>query len=92
MAMLQLDPPIPLTTPKGEGFAHILIDYGPETDPYWTVFITRTGEVWTYSNPEVRATRNITLGRTQPDSPPQDPRSTPADRSGPPKAAVPGGQ
>jgi hypothetical protein len=92
MAMLQLDPPIPLTTPKGEGFAHILIDYGPETDLYWTVFITRTGEVWTYSNPEVRAARNITLGRTQPDSPPRDPRSTPADRSGPPKAAVPGGQ
>ncbi len=52
--MLQLNPPLPLNTPKGEGFAHFLIDYGPESDLYWTVFITATGEIWTFSNREVR--------------------------------------
>jgi len=62
--MLQLNPPLPMLTPKGEGFAHILIDYGPESDLYWTVFITDTGEMWTFSNREVRAAKNITLGRT----------------------------
>ena len=62
--MLQLNPPLPLNTPKGEGFAHILIDYGPESDLYWTVFITATGEIWTFANREVRASKNITLGRT----------------------------
>lgn len=62
--MLQLNPPLPMLTPKGEGYAHILIDYGPESDLYWTVFITATGEVWTFSNREVRASKNITLGRT----------------------------
>ncbi len=62
--MLQLNPPLPMLTPKGEGFAHILIDYGPESDLYWTVFITATGEVWTFSNRDVRASKNITLGRT----------------------------
>lgn len=62
--MLQLNPPLPMLTPKGEGFAHILIDYGPESDLYWTVFITATGEVWTFANREVRASKNITLGRT----------------------------
>lgn len=62
--MLQLNPPLPMLTPKGEGFAHVLIDYGPESDLYWTVFITDTGEVWTFSNREVRAAKNITLGRT----------------------------
>lgn len=67
--MLQLNPPLPLLTPKGEGFAHVLIDYGPETDLYWTVFITATGEVWTFSNREVRASKNITLGRTRVDPP-----------------------
>lgn len=51
--MLQLNPPLPLSTPKGEGFAHILIDYGPESDLYWTVFITETGEIWTFANREV---------------------------------------
>ncbi|MEO8746125.1 MAG: hypothetical protein ABI379_00465 [Rhodanobacter sp.] len=68
--MLQLNPPIPMNTPKGEGFAHILIDYGPESDLYWTVLITQTGEIWTYANRYVRASKNITLGRTDPDSPP----------------------
>ncbi|MEO6798625.1 MAG: hypothetical protein ABI178_01610 [Rhodanobacter sp.] len=66
MSMLQLDPPIPMTTPKGEGFAHILLDYGPESDLYWTVLITETGEIWTYANRHVRAAKNITLGRTHP--------------------------
>lgn len=61
--MLQLNPPLPMLTPKGEGFAHILIDYGPESDLYWTVLITTTGEVWTFANREVRASKNITLGR-----------------------------
>lgn len=69
MSMLQLDPPIPMTTPKGEGFAHILLDYGPESDLYWTVLITQSGEIWTYANRHVRATKNITLGRTHPSLP-----------------------
>jgi hypothetical protein len=67
--MLQLNPPLPLNTPKGEGFAHFLIDYGPESDLYWTVFITASGEIWTFANREVRASKNITLGRTHPQKP-----------------------
>jgi hypothetical protein len=67
--MLQLNPPLPLNTPKGEGFAHFLIDYGPESDLYWTVFITETGEIWTFANREVRASKNITLGRSAPTKP-----------------------
>ncbi len=69
MSMLQLDPPIPMTTPKGEGFAHILLDYGPESDLYWTVLLTQTGEIWTYANRHVRASKNITLGRSDPNRP-----------------------
>jgi hypothetical protein len=87
--MLQLNPPLPMNTPKGEGFAHFLIDYGPESDLYWTVFITETGEIWTFSNREVRACKNITLGRVAPSGPSNAkprrdgavhplPRSTPA--------------
>lgn len=68
--MLQLNPPLPMNTPKGEGFAHILIDYGPESDLYWTVIITESGEIWTFSNREVRAAKNITLGRVAPEQPP----------------------
>lgn len=61
--LLQLNPPIPLQTPKGEGVAHILTDYGPEFDLMWTVFLTESGECWTFPNPKVRATKNITLDR-----------------------------
>ena len=61
--IIQLDPPLPMLTPKGHGFAHFLIDYGMESHLYWTVFITSTGEVWTYANPLVRAEKNISLGR-----------------------------
>lgn len=67
--MMQLNPPLPMNTPKGEGFAHFLLDYGPESDLYWTVVITETGEIWTFANKEVRASKNITLGRTNPSVP-----------------------
>jgi hypothetical protein len=59
----QLNPPIPVTTPKGAGFAHLVIDYGPEHNLFWVVFIDATGECWTYSNQDIRAQKNITLGR-----------------------------
>lgn len=52
-----------LDTPKGRGYAWLLIDYGAESDLYWTVAIHDTAEIWTFSNKEVRAVKNITLGR-----------------------------
>lgn len=61
--MLQLNPPIPVETPKGSGYAQVLIDYGPDYDLLWVVF-QDSGECWTWRNDHIRATRNITLGRT----------------------------
>ena len=61
--ILQLNPPIPLSTPKGKGLAHFLIDYGMESNLIWTVFIDATGEIWSFQNSEVRAQKNITMGR-----------------------------
>lgn len=61
--MLQLNPPIPLHTPKGEGIAWLITDYGMEHNLMWTVAIDATGEIWTFSNSEVRAQKNISLGR-----------------------------
>ena len=60
--MLQLDPPLPLDTPKGSALAHVLIDYGPEADLIWVCF-QDNGECWSWRNSEVRAQRNITMGR-----------------------------
>jgi hypothetical protein len=60
--MLQLNPPIPVTTPKGSGLAQILIDYGPEYDLVWVVF-HENGECWSWRNQDIRAQKNITMGR-----------------------------
>jgi hypothetical protein len=63
--MLQLNPPIPVFTPKGNGYAQALIDYGPEYNLMWVVF-QDNGECWTWQNSEIRAQKNITLGRHMP--------------------------
>ena len=61
--MIRIDPPIPMISPKGSCLAHFLIDYGIENDIYWVVFQDNTGECWTWSNPEIRAQKNITASR-----------------------------
>lgn len=65
----QLQPPIPMQTPKGEGLAYGVIDYGPDYDLLWVVFDNTTGECWTWGNPKVRGVKNITMGRTTPSLP-----------------------
>jgi hypothetical protein len=61
--MLQLSPSIPVETPKGKGQATILIDYSPEHDFYWVVFLDESRECWTFSNKDIRAQANFTIGR-----------------------------
>jgi len=61
--MLQLDPPIPMITPKGKGYALLVIDYSQEHDLIFTVAIDDTGELWCFRNHEVRLQENITMGR-----------------------------
>lgn len=63
--ILQLNPPVPLVTPRGNGFAHFLIDYSTEHDLIWVVFIDETGECWCYKNQEIRLQKNLTFGRTK---------------------------
>lgn len=61
--LLRLDPPIPIDTPKGPGLAYFLRDYSADHDDFWTVAIDATGEFWTFSNRDVRAVKNFTMGR-----------------------------
>ena len=61
--ILQLNPPLPLNTPKGKAWAHMVIDYGQEHDLQWVCFIDATGECWTYGNAAVTIQNNITLNR-----------------------------
>jgi hypothetical protein len=63
MSMLRLDPPIPVITPKGKAWAHVLIDYSQEHHLVWVCFQDDTGECWSWENKAVRMQPNPTLGR-----------------------------
>ena len=69
MNLLQLNPPIPVVTPMGEGLAQIVIDYSPEYSIHWVVFLQSNGQCWTFPNEKIRAQRNITAGRDRPEKP-----------------------
>lgn len=65
--LVQLNPPLPLETSKGGGWAHFVIDYGPESALLWVVFMDEDGACWTVPNAEVRMTTNWTMGRRKPE-------------------------
>jgi hypothetical protein len=66
MMLTQLNPPLPLLTPKGKAWAHLVIDYGPEADLLWVCFQDEDGACWTWSNRDVRIQPNATLRRVIP--------------------------
>jgi hypothetical protein len=61
--LTQLNPCLPLITPKGKAWAHLVIDYGQEHDLLWVCFQDDTGECWTWNNRDVRIQDNTTMGR-----------------------------
>lgn len=62
----QLDPPLHMQTPKGPGWAHMVVDYGPEHDLIWVVFMDADGACWSVPNPDVKLSYNWTMGRRSP--------------------------
>lgn len=73
----QLNPPLPLETPKGSGLAHFVIDYGPESDLLWVVFMDADGACWSVPNPEVRMNFNWSMGRRKPEPANAPPETAP---------------
>lgn len=61
--ILQLNPSIPVQTASGKGQAVAMIDYSPEHDLYWVVFLDHSRECWTFQNKDIRAQENFSLGR-----------------------------
>lgn len=67
MYILQLDPPLSMTSPRGDCLALFLLDYGMEQDLYWICFMDDTGECWTFRNAEIRLMPNISYGAVRKD-------------------------
>ncbi len=63
MNLLQLNPPIWLTTPLGPAICYVLIDYGADYNLVWVCFLEENGECWSFDNTEVTLQENKTLGR-----------------------------
>ncbi len=69
-----------MQTPKGDGLAHFVIDYGPESDLLWVVFLEKDGASWAVPNPEVRMKFNWSMGRRKPEAKANDaPSMAPAE-------------
>lgn len=64
--IIQLNPSIPVNTPKGNGEAIMVIDYSKEDDLLFVVFLDETGECWTFGNKDIRAIKNVSIGRNNP--------------------------
>lgn len=61
--MLQLDPQVPVVSPKGNGQAIGWLDYSQEHHMIWIVAQDATGEVWLWSNSQIKLRDNPTTGR-----------------------------
>ena len=59
----QLHTPLPMSTPRGKGYALAVIDYGLEHDLLWVVALDDTGEIWCVPNGEARMRENWSAGR-----------------------------
>lgn len=66
MMMLQLNPPIWVTTPLGEGFALLVIDYGPTLNSIWVVHIFADGQLVHVESNEIRVMGNETYAIKNP--------------------------
>lgn len=67
--IVQLNPTIPVVTPKGKGYALFVQDMGQEHHLYWTVALDANGQIWTFKNPLVRVQDCITMDRPEVEQP-----------------------
>jgi hypothetical protein len=67
--MLQLNPPIWVQTPLGEGDALVLIDYGPNVNTVWLVHLHEDGRAVHFDSSDIRVMGNLMYGIPHPKPP-----------------------
>ena len=60
--MMQLNPPIPVDTPRGPAYAHLVIDYSQEHYVLFVCFLCDSGECWVLPNRDVKLQTNVSMG------------------------------
>lgn len=66
--MPQLNPTIPVDTPKGRGYAIWREGMSQEHETLWTVVLDETGQFWDMPQSQIRALRNYSMGRLAPET------------------------
>ena len=69
MFILQLNPPIHVLTPKGDAFAKLVIDYGPDINTIWVVDLFDSRKCIHVDSSEIRFGENLMWGLKRPDIP-----------------------
>ena len=62
MIILELNQQVEVNTPKGRGRLFLVTEYGSEIEKVFTV-ILYNGQIWEFTNNEITATSNFTMGR-----------------------------
>ena len=62
MFIHELRQQLEVDTPKGRGRVFLVTDYGSEIEKVFTV-ILYNGKIWEFTNNDITATDNITMGR-----------------------------
>lgn len=60
MTFLELENPIEVTTPHGEGLCIIVADYGVHLNTCWVVILT-DGSIKHYTSEQIKVARNYTF-------------------------------
>lgn len=55
--------PIQVITPKGKGRIWLVTEYGPEIEKIFTIILDENCEIWEFTNKDIKACNNSTLGR-----------------------------
>jgi len=71
--VIRITPPMSVTTPLGRGWAHFLIDYGPDWNTCWVVQLFDCGSVKHFDANDIRIGGNPTYGVGEPKKPKVDP-------------------
>lgn len=67
--ILQLNPPLWVQCPLGEGHAVLVIDYGPSLNTVWVVHLFDSGKVVHIDSSEIRMMGNEMYGIPHPGTP-----------------------
>ncbi|WP_338789961.1 hypothetical protein [Bernardetia sp. MNP-M8] len=66
MFILEVKNNIEVETPRGKGRILYITEYGMEIEKLFTIAIDESGEIWEFTNRDIRVVSNLTFGRKLP--------------------------